>query len=146
MNVFRIRYCVVGFIYVYVFGGYFSNDDIFLMFVEYYDYLLDFWVDIVFMNRRRFDVCVVSVQSKIFVIGGEDILELFIKLVFCEVYDFIINRWIIIVFILQLRLYVGVAVVKNKVFVFGGVDKNNIIFVDFIKNKYFVFNYRCFSM
>lgn len=50
MNVLRIRYCVVGLNYVYVFGGYFSDKDIFLKLVEYYNYLLDFWVDIVFMN------------------------------------------------------------------------------------------------
>lgn len=61
MIIFRIRYCVVGCNRFYVFGGYCSDDDLFFVIVECYDYVRDRWFCIVFMNYRRVDVCVVSV-------------------------------------------------------------------------------------
>jgi len=125
MNDSRTRHCMVASSYLYVFGGYSSDEDIPLMSAEYYDHLSDSWVEIAPMNRRRSDACAVSVQSKIFVIGGEDILGSPIKLAFCEVYDPTTNRWTAIASTQQPRSHAGAAVVKNKVFVLGGVDKNN---------------------
>lgn len=125
MNASRTRHCVVGSMYLYAFGGYSSDEDIPLMSAEYYDHLSDSWVDIAPMNRRRSDACAVSVGSKIFVIGGEDILGSPIKLASCEVYDPATNRWTAIASIQQPRSHAGAAVIKNKVFVLGGVDKSN---------------------
>lgn len=125
MNASRTRHCVVGSTYLYVFGGYSSDEDIPLMSAEYYDHLSDSWVDIAPMNRRRSDACAVSVGSKIFVIGGEDILGSPIKLASCEVYDPATNRWTAIASIQQPRSHAGAAVIKNTVFVLGGVDKSN---------------------
>lgn len=125
MNASRTRHCVVGSTYLYVFGGYSSDEDIPLMSAEYYDHLSDSWVDIAPMNRRRSDACAVSVGSKIFVIGGEDILGSPIKLASCEVYDPATNRWTAMASIQQPRSHAGAAVIKNKVFVLGGVDKSN---------------------
>ncbi len=125
MNASRTRHCVVGSTYLYAFGGYSSDEDIPLMSAEYYDHLSDSWVDIAPMNRRRSDACAVSVGSKIFVIGGEDILGSPIKLASCEVYDPATKRWTAIASIQQPRSHAGAAVIKNKVFVLGGVDKSN---------------------
>ena len=125
MNASRTRHCVVGSTYVYAFGGYSSDEDIPLMSAEYYDHLSDSWVDIAPMKRRRSDACAVCVSSKIFVIGGEDILGSPIKLASCEMYDPATNRWTAIAPAQQPRSHAGSVVVKNKVFVLGGVDKNN---------------------
>lgn len=125
MNASRTRHCVVGSMYLYAFGGYSSDEDIPLMSAEYYDHLSDSWVDIAPMNRRRSDACAVSVGSKIFVIGGEDILGSPIKLASCEVYDPATNRWTAMASIQQPRSHAGAAVIKNTVFVLGGVDKSN---------------------
>ena len=125
MNASRTRHCVVGSTHLYVFGGYSSDEDIPLMSAEYYDHLSGSWVEIAPMNRRRSDACAVSVQSKIFVIGGEDILESPIKLASCEVYDPATNQWTAIASAQQPRSHAGAAVIKNKVFILGGVDKHN---------------------
>jgi len=125
MNTSRTRHCMVGSTHLYVFGGYSSDEDIPLMSAECYDHLSDSWVEIAPMNRRRSDACAVSVQSKFFVIGGEDILESPIKLASCEVYDPTTNQWTAIASTQQPRSHAGAAVIKNKVFVLGGVDKHN---------------------
>lgn len=125
MNASRTRHCVVGSTYLYVFGGYSSNEDIPLMSAECYDHSSGSWVEIAPMNRRRSDACAVSVHSKIFVIGGEDILESPIKLASCEVYDPTTNRWTAIASTQQPRSHAGAAVIENKVFVLGGVNKHN---------------------
>lgn len=125
MNTSRTRHCVVGSTHLYAFGGYSSDEDIPLMSAECYDHLSGSWVEITPMNRRRSDACAVSVQSKIFVIGGEDILESPIKLASCEVYDTTTKQWTAIASTQQPRSHAGAAVIKNKVFVLGGVDKHN---------------------
>lgn len=125
MNVSRTRHCVVGSTHLYVLGGYSSDDDIPLMSVEHYNPLSNSWVDIAAMNQRRSDACAVGVTSKIFVIGGEDILGSPIKLTSCEVYDPTTNRWTTIASIQRPRSHAGAAVIKNKVYVLGGVDKTN---------------------
>lgn len=125
MNASRTRHCVVGSTHLYVFGGYSSDEDIPLMSAERYDHLSGSWVEIAPMKRRRSDACAVTVQSKIFVIGGEDILESPIKLASCEVYDTTTNQWTAIASTQQPRSHAGAAVIKNKVFVLGGVDKHN---------------------
>lgn len=125
MNASRTRHCVVGSTYLYVFGGYSSDEDIPLMSAECYDHSSGSWVEIAPMNRRRSDACAVSVHSKIFVIGGEDILESPIKLASCEVYNPTTNRWTAIASTQQPRSHAGAAVIENKVFVLGGVNKHN---------------------
>lgn len=125
MNASRTRHCVVGSTYLYVFGGYSSDEDIPLMSAECYDHSSGSWVEIAPMNRRRSDACAVSVHSKIFVIGGEDILESPIKLASCEVYNPTTNRWTAIASTRQPRSHAGAAVIENKVFVLGGVNKHN---------------------
>lgn len=125
MNASRTRHCVVGSTHLYVFGGYSSDEDIPLMSAECYDHLSGSWIEIAPMKRRRSDACAVTVQSKIFVIGGEDILESPIKLASCEVYDPTTNQWTVIASTQQPRSHAGAAVIKNKVFVLGGVSKHN---------------------
>lgn len=125
MNASRTRHCVVGSTHLYVFGGYSSDEDIPLMSAECYDHLSLSWIEIAPMKRRRSDACAVTVQSKIFVIGGEDILESPIKLASCEVYDPTTNQWTVIASTQQPRSHAGAAVIKNKVFVLGGVSKHN---------------------
>ena len=126
MNASRTRHCVVGSTHVYAFGGYSSDEDIPLMSAEYYDHLSDSWVDIAPMSRRRSDACAVNVGSRIFVIGGEDILESPVKLSSCEVYNPETNHWTAIASSQRPRSHASAAVIKNKVYVLGGVDKNNI--------------------
>ena len=124
MNASRTRHCVVGATFLYSFGGYGSEDFLPLSSAEFYDGSSDSWKDMAPMNQRRSDACAVSVGVKLYVIGGEDILESPIKLGSCEVYNPANNMWTMLKPLFEPRSHAGAAVIKKKIYILGGIDKH----------------------
>ena len=122
MNSSRMRHSVVVSTYLYSFGGYGSDDYRPLNSAEMYDPGSNSWFNITSMFQKRSDACAAGIGHKIYIMGGEHILEYPIKLDMCEIYEPATNTWSSMTPLQIPRSHAGVAVIGNQIYVLGGIN------------------------
>ena len=122
MNSSRMRHSVVVSTYLYSFGGYGSDDYRPLNSAEMYDPGSNSWFNITPMFQKRSDACAAGIGHKIYIMGGEHILEYPIKLDMCEIYEPATNTWSSMTPLQIPRSHAGVAVIGNQIYVLGGIN------------------------
>ena len=124
MNYSRTRHSVVASTYLYAFGGYGGVDYAPVKTAEMYDPSSNSWININPMLQRRSDACAACIGHKIYIIGGEDVLQTTIKLGVCEIYEPAVNAWSSMKPLLSPRCSAGAAVIGNKIYVLGGIGED----------------------
>lgn len=98
--------------YFFIVGGYrIISQEIFV--VYFYNFSINEWFQVVFMNQKRFNFKFVVVNLKFYVIGGQVVFNV-------ECYNFEQDVWNFVVFLFNFLVEFFVCECKGKIYVIGG--------------------------
>ncbi|EDO42035.1 predicted protein [Nematostella vectensis] len=124
LNESRTRLCVVATEdQIYAFGGFSSEEYMPLKSCETYKVDNDAWYEIPPMRHRRSGASATYLHQQIYIIGGEDLLEVPFVLDACEVYTPVSNSWSVIAPLCVPRSHGCSGAIKDKVYALCGINK-----------------------